>query len=720
MIIEATFGIAILLAAGLLAAKLAQLLRLPSVTGFILAGLLLGSSGLGIITVDMMGDKLEHFTQIALMLIAFGIGEHVELRRLGNVARDVAYISIIQAVAAFILVMGGVLAVTWFLSGVMDGFRDQLILSLLLGAIAVATAPAATLHVVRELGARGPFTSTLMAVVAVDDGIAIIIFGLAISTAHQLAGTGGAPLQALLYCGYEIIGSVFIGIITGFLLDIVLHKLHNRGEMLTAGLALLLLCGEITHLLHLSSLLAGMMAGFIVINRAERDVRLFRVLNGFEPPIYVLFFTLAGVHLDIHALKLAGWVGVIYFFARVAGKYFGSWIGAYLAGSSKLVRDYLGLALLPQAGVAIGLVFIVSTDAQLSPWSTIVTPVVLAGVVLSELFGPLLARITIEKSGEGTAPGSKSGSQSFYSRIAGLWLGNINDITLEPWNDKRLQPAASPSGVVLFGAYHVASVRALARIATILADHFNGLPMSARIHVRSPKEACVLDAHAMSTLFLPETDEAELLGYPMQKKIICDHPTADLIGLAEQHNAQAVILGYPPGRNPRAFHKVLDQVSSQISCPLVAVRFVGTMAWKRILVPFLFPEELDELLPILEGMASDLRPRITFLHLLYADTSREEVHRRQLQLREWADETFFDIETRNIAQAVESRLETILQETEHHDLIIMTAARRTGMKRAVFGSLACSVVRNCRNPVFVVYPGIRLNRKSWTSKNELS
>ncbi len=151
--------------------------------------------------------------------------------------------------------------------------------------------------------------------------------------------------------------------------------------MLTAGLALLLLCGELTRLLYLSPLLAGMMVDFILINHAERDVRLFRIINSFEPSIYVLFFTLAGVHLNLSALKSAGCVGMIYFFTRILGKYFGTWLGAYLSGADRVVRNYLGLSLI---------------HTKLVPWSSTVTPVVLAGVVFSELFDPLLVRITLE------------------------------------------------------------------------------------------------------------------------------------------------------------------------------------------------------------------------------------------------------------------------------------------------------------------------------------
>jgi len=150
--------LALLLATGLLFAKLAQWLRLPSVSGYILGGLLLGVSGLGVVTQETLGHQLDHFTQIALMLIAFGIGEHIELRRLGQVAKDVAVIGVAQALAAFFATLAAVLAVTSLLAGG-DILRTDLVLALLLAGIAVATAPAAILHVVRELGARGPLTA---------------------------------------------------------------------------------------------------------------------------------------------------------------------------------------------------------------------------------------------------------------------------------------------------------------------------------------------------------------------------------------------------------------------------------------------------------------------------------------------------------------------------------------------------------------------------------
>jgi len=699
---EATFGIAVLLATGLLFAKVAQLIRLPSVTGFILAGLVLGPSCLGIVTFETVGHKLDHFTQIALMLIAFGIGEHIELRRLGGIARDVGYISVVQAIGAFACVMLATLMTAWLAADPRIADLDHVVLALLLGAVAVATAPAAVLHVVREMGSRGPLTSTLMAIIAVDNAIAIMIFGMAMSIAHQLVGQGPvAPVQSIISCCIEISGSLAIGVLTGMLIDYTLNKLHNRGEMLTGGLALLLLCGETTRFLHLSPILAGMAAGFIIVNRAERDVRLFRAINAFEPPIYVLFFTLAGAHLDLVALKLAGWVGLVYFVTRVIGKYFGSWLGAVMSGASATVRNYIGLTLIPQAGVAIGLVFLISSDPRLAAWSVVITPVVLAGVVFSELSGPLLVRYTLDKAGEGEQVAVHPECGDRNPRACKVWLRSLEGIRLVPWTGDQLRPVFNPAGVVVFGAYHPATVRGLARIATILAHYYHAHPLSVRVFDRSEKEQHKQDE--LDSLFLAESDEVATLGYPLQTEVIYDTAASGLVSAVEYNNARAVILGCPVGGNQRAFQSVLDQVAANVLCPVIAVHFAGILKFDRILVPFLFPYELEELLPELEAMVMTMQSHITFLHLLHFDSSKEEIQTVDQDLEEWLTMNFFDIQPRHLVEAAESRLESILREAAYHDLVMMTAGRRYGLKRMFFGSLPNSVVRNCHNPVMVVY-----------------
>lgn len=699
---EATFGIAILLAAGLLCAKIVQLIRLPSVTGFILAGLVLGPSGFGLLTMETIGHRLDHFTQIALMLIAFGIGEHIEIRKLGKVAKDVGYIAIAQALGAFIFVTVGTLATAHFTDGLGGMFREQLILALLLGAVAVAAAPAAILHVVRELGAHGPLTSTLMAVVAVADGLAIMFFGMTVSAAHQLTGYGGNSIPASIFASMTEIGfSIAMGVVTGLIIDFVLHKLHNREEMLTAGLALLLICGETTRLLHLSPLLAGMMAGFILINRAERDVRLFRAINGFEPPIYVLFFTLAGVHLDIFSLKAAGWIGLVYVIARIIGKYCGSWLGGMLSGAPAVVKNYLGLALVPQAGVAIGLVFMIASDPKLSHWSTIITPIVLAGVVFSELIGPLLVRYTLEKGVETKNTELRPECRGRSNRICDRWLQGPEGVSLAPWEGNPLHPAANASGVVVFGASHTPTARALSRIATILAHHYHCLPMSVRVLEKAEKERHTKEE--LEAMFLPERDEAVSLGYPLLAEVIYDDPASGLVSATEYNDARAVVLGYPLGRKPLAFQKILDKVAANVLCPVIAIRFVGELTCGRILVPFLFYQELEELLPLCEAFASAGQPRISFLQIVHADCSRQEITACETQLQKWLETTLVDTDTHIQMEPSDSRLETVLRAVRYHDLILMTAARRHKIQRMFFGSLANSVVHNCKKPVFVVY-----------------
>ena len=454
-------------------------------------------------------------------------------------------------------------------------------------------------------------------------------------------------------------------------------------------------------MLNLSPLLAGMIAGFIIINRAERDVRLFRAINAFEPPVYVLFFTLAGVHLDIAALRLAGWVGLVYFIVRIVGKYFGSWLGGFLSGAPPIVRNYMGLALVPQAGVAIGLVIMISSDPQISSWSTVITPVVLAGVVLSELIGPVLVRYALVKGGEVEGERKRSDCEGRSRRACEQWLKSPDGVSLAPWEWSPLHPATNSEGVVVFGASHRTTSRSLARIAVILAHHYHAYPMSVRVLAKS--ERGTQTEEELEALFLPEKDETESLGYPLQTEVIYDSPASGLTSAIEYNNARAVVLGYPLGKNPLAFQKVLDQVAANVLCPVIAVRFIGVLSCRRLLVPFLFPQELEELLPICEAVASAGQPHITFLHILHADCSREEIAASEKQLNQWLEMHLVDIETRIRVEAADSRLEIILEAARYHDLIVMTAARRHRIQRMFFGSLANSVVHNCRNSVFVIY-----------------
>ncbi len=698
--LDVTLALTILLAGGILFAKIVQIFSLPSVTGFILAGLLLGPSGFSLITTETVGHNLDHFTQIALMLIAFGIGEHLELRRLGSIAKQVAAICSAQVIITFTLTTLATFAISWLVSPNQSTIF-HFTLSLLLGSVALANAPASLLHMIQELDSRGPLTSTLMATIAFGDGLAIAVFGITVSVAHQLTSPQETSLMAgILSSGWEIGGSLAIGIATGLLIDIVLHKTHHKGEMLTAGLALLLLCGELTRVLTLSPLIAGMAAGFILINREERDSRLFRILNGFEPPIHVLFFTLAGVHLDLSMLAIAGWVGLAYFIARLIGKYSGCWLGAYLAGTEPLIRNNIGLGLFPQAGVAIGLVFIINSDSQLHSFAEIMTPIILAGVVLAELIGPIPAKKAFINSGEATVK-IKKGLFS-NNPLAHFLFGRSEELSLKPWPKDMLHPVSNPSGVVIFGAANYATVRGLARVATILAHYYDATPMSVRI---TKQEGALYQLEPEKDIsFLPERDEIKSLGYSLYTKQVQGNATEGLIKTVNTNDTKSLVLGYPISKNPLAIQKIVNKVAENVSCPVVAVRFIGTFSCEKVLVPFLDITELDGLVPVLEAIATAKEPQFTLMQLLETESSHKDIQRAQYDLKQWTSTNLLEVSLQLTAVAVGSRLEAILKKAKQHDLIILTATPQRGLKKIFLGSLASAIVSNCANSVLTVYP----------------
>lgn len=625
---EVTLGLAILLTVGLLFAKIGQKIKLPSVTGYILAGLLLGSGGLNIISPESIGGQLEHFTQIALMLIAFGIGEHIELSTLRKAVKSIGLIAFFEGVGAFLLVAFAIFLIAP-LSNLNSGswlFHDFLILAILSGSIAIATAPATILHVTRELRAAGPLTSTLMTVVAINNGVAIMIFGFALAIASHLVGDTDRAITMAVATGFlEISLALFIGVATGLLLDFILPRLRRQEEMLTAGLGLLLLCGETCRMFHLSPLLAGMAAGFIIVNKDTRDVRLFRILNSFEPPIYVLFFTLAGVHLHVEDVARAGWIGLAYFLSRIAGKMLGAYAGARITGASRAVQKYLGAALIPQAGVAIGLIFLISGVEQLSQYAQVIIPVVLTTVVLSELLGPLGARYALEKAGEAQEQNTHRPECIGLSDKSCDLLHQISHgIRIVPWTWQKLVPPTDSNGYVAFGASNPVTVPGLARIATLLAHHFKATPLS--IRVVKPGTIDHISQKEMDDLFRPEREEVEQLGYPLETELIQFNGVSDaLVSAVEYNAASAVVLGFPVEGTFQGFQQILETVARHVICPVVVVRLYGVLHTERILVSLVDTKELKSLEPVISALSKIGEHRLTLLTLLPSGASSAEV-----------------------------------------------------------------------------------------------
>lgn len=697
-----TLYIAILLAVGLLAAKVCQRCHLPSVSGYILAGLLLGPSGFGWITQESLGGSLDHFTHIALMLIAFGVGEHIELKKLRVHARSVLWIGVCEALGAFVLVSLTVFLIVPLAGFQAEGWKSQeyLVLAILLGAVAASGSPAVSLLVVRELKASGTLTASLLAVVAIDSGLALMIIGLAVSLVHSILEQAGESLFLVAGSGLLEIGlSLFLGVATGLCLDLAAKKLKNKGETLIGGLALLLLCSELARFLELSPLLAGMAAGFSLVNRAERDVRIFRALNSFEPPIYVLFFTLVGTRFDMKVLGTAGLIGVVYFLARICGKILGVFVGGRLGQAPLLVQRSMGVALAPQAGVAIGLIFFLTGDSTLAAYSAITTPVGLTGVFLSQLIGSFCVRSVLTRSGEAHGMVRKQMPEmcdGLSAKACDLHLKSAHGVRIIPWVWAKLGPHDPVQGVVVFGAAHHQIVAGLARFATIFAHYCHALPMAVR--VQGPGQ------EIPPMLFQAEQEEVASMGYPLTTEVVPDVSVASgLVAAVEYNMAHAVFLGYPLEGESSRFRDVLEVVAGNVRCPVVVVRFFGDLHSERILVPVVDLDELEIVYPLVVALNAIGEHRLELLYLLQSGEPEKRMAAKKQAVRAWlaARDERLDIAVKVVA--TDARVQTIQDEAEKYDLVVMGASRSRGLKKFFFGSLADAVAHSLQKNLLIVY-----------------
>ena len=508
---------------------------------------------------------------------------------------------------------------------------------------------------------------------------------------------------AVLASVVEIIASLMLGLITGLIIDFLIHRLNQRGEVLTVGLSLLLLCGETARLLHFSPLLAGMAVGFTIVNRDRRDVRLFRVINHFEPPIYVLFFTLAGAHLNLSALIIAGWVGLVYFLLRALGKLAGCRVGARIAAASATVVRYLGLAMIPQAGVAIGLIFLIRGDASLSAYTSIIIPVVLGSVVLSELTGPVCARIAVEKAGEafvGRGVVRSAGSTLLPEKSQPV---KREGSELIPWNWTRLEPAENFYGQVVFGLSRVETAPALARFATLLAHYYSAKPTAVR--VLPPKDENQVDTVTpeCQALFSAASKEAESLGYKADVKTIYHKEVVKgILSAADSQETWAIVLGHPLTSTPQGFRRA-DAIARNAPCQVIMVRLSGVLHTERILVPVVNLRNLKLLGHVIRALCGAGKHIITLLAILKSDALDEEIEKAEDVLENWVYKEHLIPHVRCRAVATEARVEAIVQEAQDHDVTVMAASQGNGLRRLFFGSLAEDVAQNCRKPMLIVY-----------------
>lgn len=426
-------GVSIALIAGLISNRLIRFLKLPNVTAYLIVGILLGPYFFslfndelgGVLTEDMI-YSLGIIVDIALGFIAFSIGSEFKLSSIKKVGKGIITITLIQAFAALLLVDIALIIVCMF-NNTLD---SNLPIIFTLGAVATATAPAATLMVIKQYKAKGNVTDTLLPVVAFDDAVGLILFSISFSIAQvfakQQAGIGNANINImdiLVYPMLEIIISLVIGCIIGLILTYAMKFFKSRANRLICMIASVFLGVSLCKLfgvwvgIELSSLLTCMMIGAIFCNLRKDATVIFDGIDRWTPALFMLFFILSGAELNFKLITLPV-LGIcaVYIIARSLGKYFGARLGATIENKDPNIRKYLGLTLLPQAGVAIGMarsaanVFrsIADNSETISLKSILyldnmagtITAVVLCATLFYELVGPVITKIALTKAGE--------------------------------------------------------------------------------------------------------------------------------------------------------------------------------------------------------------------------------------------------------------------------------------------------------------------------------
>lgn len=400
--------LAVSLIGGLMLSRLTKRMHLPAVTAYLVAGLLLGPFCLGRINIPGLGyqtlaqvGSMKIITQTALGFIAFTIGNEFRLSQLKATGAKAITIGILQAVFTTLLVDIALIALHFLQPSVIS-----LSCAITLGAIAAATAPAATLMVVRQYKADGPLTRLLLLVVAIDDAVGLVVFSVSFGIATALSSGHVNVLGVVVEPLVEIILSFGLGAAIGWLLNWVEQFFHSRSKRMTISVAFVLLAVGLSMLefqvgaVHcgFSLLLVCMMAGTIFCNICPTSEELMGRIDGWTMPLNVLFFVISGAELDLNVLAqpVTLLVGIVYIVSRSAGKYFGSAFSCKITSQSKSITDHLGITLLPQAGVALGMALTAAT----LPDGTLARNVVLFSVLVYELVGPALTKRSLMAAGE--------------------------------------------------------------------------------------------------------------------------------------------------------------------------------------------------------------------------------------------------------------------------------------------------------------------------------
>lgn len=404
-----TIGIAMF--AGLFLSRLTSKWNLPDVTSYLVAGVLVGPLCLGQLGVPGLGFSSFEFVEsmglvcdVALGFIAFSIGSEFRISALRKTGRQATIVAIFQALTATLFVDVALIGLHLIL-----GDRLPISTCIILGAIATATAPAATLMVVNQYKAKGPLTDILMPIVALDDAVGLVVFAVSAGIARALNSGAVNMLSLLVNPMIEIFGSLLLGSLLGWVFSLVEKFFNSGSKRLSLAVAFVVICTALSKLhfhfdsgleIGFSSLLVTMMCGTIFCNLCDFSEEIMYKTERWTAPIYVLFFVISGAELDLTVfadLAVVG-IGIAYIISRSAGKIFGATVSARLTHCEESICKYLGITLLPQAGVALGMS--VTVAAQFGEEGAIVRNIILFSVLIYELVGPIMTKWALTKAGD--------------------------------------------------------------------------------------------------------------------------------------------------------------------------------------------------------------------------------------------------------------------------------------------------------------------------------
>ena len=417
-------SLSIALLAGLLLSRLAKIVKLPAVTAYLISGVLIGPFVLGALNIPGIGiisEQIEGFgliSDLALGFIAFSMGNEFRLSQLKKIGKQATVIGVLQALITTVVVDIALIALHFAMPNTLS-----IPAAIVLASVATATAPAATLMVVKQYKAKGPVTDVLLPVVALDDAVGLVVFAISFGIARSMGTAGVSPLAIILEPLIEIVLSLLLGFVMGLLFTLCEKYFHSRSKRMAVSVTFVMMTVAISSLkfevggIHIafSSLLACMMLGTVFCNICEVSEELMDRADRWTTPVLILFFVISGAELDLSVFTQ--WtvvvVGIVYIFARSLGKYYGANISARMTKSDPNIVKYLGITLLPQAGVALGMAI---KAIELGPDGAIVRNITLFAVLIYEIVGPFLTKIALTKAGDIKEEGRRSAREEHLSK----------------------------------------------------------------------------------------------------------------------------------------------------------------------------------------------------------------------------------------------------------------------------------------------------------------